>query len=149
MNLVDHGMDIATATATPRIHHQWLPDELEVERGLSRQTLAKLARMGSRSRRAVPWAACSRSCAGEEGFSGPRTRALRAGWRLAIEACFRIDRQRLGGRARVGADSMVRGLTNRVALVTGGSTGIRCASHADAANRGHCKCVLGGADLLA
>lgn len=46
MNLVDHGMDIATATATPRVHHQWLPDELQVERGLPRETLGKLARMG-------------------------------------------------------------------------------------------------------
>jgi gamma-glutamyltranspeptidase/glutathione hydrolase len=39
-------MDIATATATPRIHHQWLPDTLQVERGLQPETVGKLARMG-------------------------------------------------------------------------------------------------------
>ncbi len=46
MNVVDHDMDIAKATVTPRIHHQWLPDELQVERGLSPETLGKLAKMG-------------------------------------------------------------------------------------------------------
>ena len=38
MNLVDHGMNVAAATAAPRVHHQWLPDELRVERGLSPDT---------------------------------------------------------------------------------------------------------------
>lgn len=46
MNIVDHELDIAKATVMPRIHHQWLPDALQVERGLSPETLSKLARMG-------------------------------------------------------------------------------------------------------
>jgi gamma-glutamyltranspeptidase/glutathione hydrolase len=32
INVVDHGMDIQEAIDTPRIHHQWWPDTLYVER---------------------------------------------------------------------------------------------------------------------
>jgi gamma-glutamyltranspeptidase/glutathione hydrolase len=33
LNVVDYGMDASEAVAAPRIHHQWLPDVLEVEPG--------------------------------------------------------------------------------------------------------------------
>ena len=33
INVVDHGMNIAEAISAPRIHHQWLPDEIQAERG--------------------------------------------------------------------------------------------------------------------
>ena len=46
MNVIDHGMNIAEATAAPRVHHQWLPDELRVEQGLSPDTLDLLAARG-------------------------------------------------------------------------------------------------------
>ena len=46
MNMVDHGMNVAEATAAPRVHHQWLPDELRVEEGLSPDTLTLLAARG-------------------------------------------------------------------------------------------------------
>ena len=46
LNVIDHGMNIAAATYAPRVHHQWLPDELRVERGLSPDTLVALAAMG-------------------------------------------------------------------------------------------------------
>ena len=39
MNVIDHGMNLAEATYAPRIHHQWLPDELRAERGLSPDTI--------------------------------------------------------------------------------------------------------------
>ena len=48
MNLVDHGMNIAEATYAPRIHHQWLPDELRIEEGLSPDTIRLLEQMGHR-----------------------------------------------------------------------------------------------------
>jgi gamma-glutamyltranspeptidase/glutathione hydrolase len=35
MNVIDHGMNIAEATCAPRVHHQWLPDELRIEKGIS------------------------------------------------------------------------------------------------------------------
>lgn len=46
LNVIDHGMEIATATATPRVHHQWLPDLLQVEPGLRVETLGELAKKG-------------------------------------------------------------------------------------------------------
>jgi gamma-glutamyltranspeptidase/glutathione hydrolase len=46
MNVIDHGMNIAEATYAPRIHHQWLPDELRVEEGLSPDTIGLLEQMG-------------------------------------------------------------------------------------------------------
>lgn len=46
MNVVDHEMNIAAATAASRIHHQWLPDKLRVEVGISPDTLDRLSAMG-------------------------------------------------------------------------------------------------------
>ncbi len=46
MNVIDHDMNIAEATYAPRIHHQWLPDELRVEAGLSPDTVRLLEQMG-------------------------------------------------------------------------------------------------------
>jgi gamma-glutamyltranspeptidase/glutathione hydrolase len=46
MNVVDHGMNIAEASAAPRMHHQWLPDELRIEEGFSPDTIRLLEAMG-------------------------------------------------------------------------------------------------------
>jgi gamma-glutamyltranspeptidase/glutathione hydrolase len=46
MNVIDHGMNIAEATEAPRIHHQWLPDELRIEEGISPDTIALLEAKG-------------------------------------------------------------------------------------------------------
>ncbi|HEV2131301.1 MAG TPA: gamma-glutamyltransferase, partial [Longimicrobiaceae bacterium] len=46
-NVVDWGMDLPTATAVPRLHHQHLPDTLRFERdGLRPETVAALLAMG-------------------------------------------------------------------------------------------------------
>jgi gamma-glutamyltranspeptidase/glutathione hydrolase len=45
-NVIDHDMNIQEAVNAPRIHHQWLPDEIKVERGISADTLAILRRLG-------------------------------------------------------------------------------------------------------
>ena len=39
-------MNIATAAAEPRIHHQWMPDELRMETGFSPDTIKLLIDMG-------------------------------------------------------------------------------------------------------
>ena len=44
--VIDHGLNIAGATAAPRIHHQWLPDELRIEEGISPDTIALLEAKG-------------------------------------------------------------------------------------------------------
>jgi gamma-glutamyltranspeptidase/glutathione hydrolase len=46
LGVIDFSMNIAEATGAPRIHHQWLPDELRVERGLSPDTLRLLRAKG-------------------------------------------------------------------------------------------------------
>jgi gamma-glutamyltranspeptidase/glutathione hydrolase len=46
MNVIDHGMNVAEATYAPRVHHQWLPDELRIEEGLSPDTIRLLAQKG-------------------------------------------------------------------------------------------------------
>lgn len=46
MNVVDHGLNIQSAVAAPRIHHQWLPDEIRIEEGLSPDTIDALKQKG-------------------------------------------------------------------------------------------------------
>jgi gamma-glutamyltranspeptidase/glutathione hydrolase len=46
MNVIDHHMNIAAATAAPRFHHQWLPDVLRMETGFSPDTVAILRARG-------------------------------------------------------------------------------------------------------
>ncbi|CAM5191980.1 Glutathione hydrolase proenzyme OS=Castellaniella defragrans OX=75697 GN=HNR28_002031 PE=3 SV=1 [Castellaniella defragrans] len=46
VDAIDFGMNPAEAAATPRFHHQWWPDELRVEKGLSPDTLALLRSYG-------------------------------------------------------------------------------------------------------
>ena len=46
MNVIDHGLNVQSAVSAPRIHHQWLPDELRIEEGISLDTIHKLKQMG-------------------------------------------------------------------------------------------------------
>jgi len=46
VNVIDHGMNIAEATLVPRVHHQWYPDTLRVEPGISPDTIRLLEQMG-------------------------------------------------------------------------------------------------------
>ena len=55
LNVIDHGMDVSDAVASPRFHHQWQPDRVIVEqRGLSPDTLTMLKNMGHTELLAVP-----------------------------------------------------------------------------------------------
>lgn len=46
MNVIDHDMNIQSAVSAPRLHHQWLPDELRIEAGFSPDTLELLEGKG-------------------------------------------------------------------------------------------------------
>ena len=48
INMVDFDMDLESALAQPRFHHQWQPDELRVEAGFSDAVLQELQRRGHR-----------------------------------------------------------------------------------------------------
>ncbi|MDN5005928.1 gamma-glutamyltransferase [Bradyrhizobium sp. GCM10027634] len=45
VNVLDYRMDVAAAVAAPRLHHQWLPDEVRVERGFPDDVLFELKAM--------------------------------------------------------------------------------------------------------
>lgn len=46
LNVIEHGMNLTEAVSASRIHHQWLPDVLRMERGISLDTQALLTQMG-------------------------------------------------------------------------------------------------------
>jgi gamma-glutamyltranspeptidase/glutathione hydrolase len=46
VNVIDFGMNVQDAVDFPRIHHQWKPDRLDIERGVSPDTIAILKKMG-------------------------------------------------------------------------------------------------------
>ncbi|MCK0714487.1 gamma-glutamyltransferase [Chromohalobacter sarecensis] len=46
MNVIDHDMNVQSAVSVPRIHHQWLPDEIRIEEGISPDTIGLLEAMG-------------------------------------------------------------------------------------------------------
>jgi gamma-glutamyltranspeptidase / glutathione hydrolase len=47
VNVIDHGMHIQQAVDWPRVHHQWMPDQISVEPyGLAPDVLQKLRAMG-------------------------------------------------------------------------------------------------------
>ena len=46
LNVIDHGMNIQSAVNAPRIHHQWLPDEVRMEQGISHDTIELLEEKG-------------------------------------------------------------------------------------------------------
>ena len=46
LNVIDFGMNLHDAIDFPRIHHQWKPDRLDIERGISPDTIALLKKAG-------------------------------------------------------------------------------------------------------
>jgi gamma-glutamyltranspeptidase/glutathione hydrolase len=46
LNVLDFGMDVQQAVDQPRLHHQWKPDKISLERGFSPDTVALLRQMG-------------------------------------------------------------------------------------------------------
>jgi gamma-glutamyltranspeptidase/glutathione hydrolase len=48
VDVLDYKMDVAAAVAAPRVHHQWMPDEVRVERGFPQETLDALREKGHR-----------------------------------------------------------------------------------------------------
>jgi gamma-glutamyltranspeptidase / glutathione hydrolase len=46
LNVIDFGMNVQDAVDAPRVHHQWQPDRLSLERGISPDTVALLKSRG-------------------------------------------------------------------------------------------------------
>jgi gamma-glutamyltranspeptidase/glutathione hydrolase len=75
MNVIDHGMNVAEATITPRMHHQWEPDLLRMEKGFNVDTLKLLKDKGHQFRFGANMGRTQTiqiTPKGLEGFSDPR-----------------------------------------------------------------------------
>jgi len=57
VNLIDYKMPLADAVAAPRIHHQWMPDEVRVEPDVAPDMSWLLERRGNKVVPAAPWGA--------------------------------------------------------------------------------------------
>lgn len=75
LNVIDHDMNVAEATLTPRIHHQWEPDQLRLEKGISLDTQRLLQQKGQKIVIARPMGRTQTIQVkpdGFEGYSDPR-----------------------------------------------------------------------------
>jgi gamma-glutamyltranspeptidase / glutathione hydrolase len=54
LNVMDFGMNIQDAIDFPRVHHQWKPERLDIERGISPDTIAVLKKSGYHIEEAKP-----------------------------------------------------------------------------------------------
>ncbi|AMO82915.1 gamma-glutamyltransferase [Obesumbacterium proteus] len=71
LNIIDHGMAPQEAVDAPRIHHQWLPDEVYFEqRGLSADTQRLLQDRGYKLVEQTPWGAAELIMVGLPGAAG-------------------------------------------------------------------------------
>ena len=83
VNVLDYRMDVAAAVAAPRLHHQWMPDEVRIESGFPEDVLAALKDKGHQI--AEPMGQTSANSiavlAGALiGAPDPRTRGSAAAW---------------------------------------------------------------------
>ena len=84
LNTIDHGMNAAAAVAAPRLHNQWLPDEVRVENGFPPEALDALRARGHNVLTPLPQTSANSIAITPEGLAGapdPRTRgAFAAGY---------------------------------------------------------------------
>jgi len=70
LNVLDHGMDVADAVAAPRIHHQWLPDEVFAEKTYPEDVLKGLEERGHKIATRVPNTSANSILITKDGFAG-------------------------------------------------------------------------------
>jgi len=84
LNVIDHGMSLSDALAAPRLHHQWLPDQVFVEPGWPQGMLDDLKTRGHVIEQRPPATSANSILVMPKGFVGAadsRTRgALAAGY---------------------------------------------------------------------
>jgi gamma-glutamyltranspeptidase / glutathione hydrolase len=84
IDVIDRGMDIAGAVSAPRLHHQWMPDQVLAEPGFAGSLIAALEARGETVVVRQLTTSANSILATESGFAGgadPRTRgSLAAGY---------------------------------------------------------------------
>lgn len=81
INTIDFDMNVAAAVSSPRLHHQWLPDEVRVERGFPEATLTALRERGHRVIEPLGQTSANSIAVTPDGLLGapdPRTRGAEA-----------------------------------------------------------------------
>jgi gamma-glutamyltranspeptidase / glutathione hydrolase len=81
LDTLDFDMNIAAATAAPRIHDQWMPDELQIEPGLPKSTIEALEKLGHTVIERDPWGSAqsiARHAGLLHGASDPRQKGTSA-----------------------------------------------------------------------
>jgi gamma-glutamyltranspeptidase/glutathione hydrolase len=81
VDVLDYHMDVAAAVAAPRLHHQWLPDEVRIERGFAEETLTELRAKGHQLVEPMGQTSANSIAVTEHGLLGapdPRTRGAEA-----------------------------------------------------------------------
>jgi gamma-glutamyltranspeptidase/glutathione hydrolase len=84
VNVIDRGMDIASAVSAPRLHNQWMPDQVFVEPGISPDVVGALEARGDKVVPTRPFTSANSILVTPQGFAGaadPRSHgALAAGY---------------------------------------------------------------------
>jgi gamma-glutamyltranspeptidase / glutathione hydrolase len=81
VDVLDYHMDVAAAVDAPRLHHQWLPDEVRIERGFSDDAIAGLRARGHRVTETLGQTSANSIAVSDHGLLGapdPRTRGAEA-----------------------------------------------------------------------
>jgi len=81
VNVLDYHMDLAAAVAAPRLHHQWLPDEVKVEPGFPAEVLDGLKAKGHTIVQSMGYSSANSIIVTPTGLLGapdPRTRGAEA-----------------------------------------------------------------------
>ena len=77
VDVIDRGMDIASAVSAPRLHNQWLPDQVFAEPGVAGDVIAGLTARGDKIVPQRPFSSANSIMVTPQGFVGaadPRTR---------------------------------------------------------------------------
>jgi gamma-glutamyltranspeptidase/glutathione hydrolase len=84
VDVIDRGMDIASAVSAPRVHDQWMPDQVFAEPGLAHDLVAALQARGDKVVPQRPFTSANSiliTPGGIVGAADPRTRgALAVGY---------------------------------------------------------------------
>lgn len=81
VNVIDYKMDLMSAVAAPRLHHQWLPDEVRIENGFAEPVLDGLRAMDHRIVKPMGQTSANSIAVAPDGLLGapdPRTRGAAA-----------------------------------------------------------------------
>ncbi len=81
VNVIDRGMNITDAVAAPRLHHQWMPDEVRIDKGFPPQVIDELKARGHSIMEPMPQTSANSIAVtprGAEGGPDPRTRGATA-----------------------------------------------------------------------